>query len=186
MENLFALYEALLVWEQTSDISRGNEWTELANIGLGLLLGCVATEKLEMFAMSSAKIHNLIHSREPSSTEEVCYMLEALHNFVCDSISGESRYSCLHQLPSFLSIMSFVETKDAGNFSPVSDDTHVKEFVVPLIRDLLDNNFERLHMAPHLSELPPTSGSPSFFEDFIEYCVSNEWKVFITNCVRSD
>nr|CAB3264213.1 neurobeachin-like protein 1 [Phallusia mammillata] len=149
MENVFALYDALVVWEQ-NDLLRGNEWTDLANIGINLLLGCIATRKLELVAMSSAKLHNLIHSRVPGSTQEVCYILDALHGFVNESIK---------------------------------DDSDVKEFVVPLVRDLLDKNFERLNMSPHLSELPPTTGSPRFYEDFLQYCVSHEWKSFIKNCV---
>lgn len=88
MENVFALYDALLVWEQT-DLVSGNEWTALANIGINLLIGCIATGKLELVAMSSAKLHNLIHSRVPHSTQEVCYVLDALHIFVGESIKGK-------------------------------------------------------------------------------------------------
>ncbi len=67
----------------------------------------------------------------------------------------------------------------------MADDSNTKDFVVPLIRDLLDKNFERLQMSPHLSELPPTSGSSRFFDDFLDYCVSKEWATFIGNCVSS-
>ncbi|XP_076823781.1 neurobeachin-like protein 1 isoform X1 [Clavelina lepadiformis] len=151
MENLFAVYDAMVVWELNSDFSHGNEWTELANIGLRLLCGCVDTEKLELVAMASAKLHNLIHSRPPSSTEEVCYLLSSLHVSVCKSINESS---------------------------------NVKEFVVPLIRDLLDKNFERLNMGRYLSELPPTTGSSRFFEEFLAYCVSTEWTSFIKTCVE--
>ena len=54
---------------------------------------------------------------------------------------------------------------------------------MPLIRDLLDKNYERLDMSPYLSELPPTTGSATFFEDFLDYCVSKEWTAFIATCV---
>ncbi|XP_078489274.1 neurobeachin-like protein 1 [Ciona intestinalis] len=73
---------------------------------------------------------------------------------------------------------------DAMLYHPTFADSNVKEFVVPLIRDLLDKNFERLTMGPYLSELPPTTGSHRFFDDFLEYCQSNEWTTFISACVE--
>ena len=87
LQNLYALYDAMVVWD-TSDVTRGNEWTELANIGLRLLVSCIDTGKLELVAMASAKLHNLVHSREPASTAEVCYLLFRLHNAVKTSIGG--------------------------------------------------------------------------------------------------
>ena len=65
----------------------------------------------------------------------------------------------------------------------LADNSDVKEFVVPLIRDLLDKNFKRLEMGRYLSELPAVSGSSSFFDDFLAYCLSKEWTHFINVCV---
>ena len=89
MQNFFALYEALAVWGLNSDVAFGTEWLELASIGLRLLCGCIEAERLELVAMASAKLHNLIHSRDPSSTEEVCYLLNALNACVCESIKSK-------------------------------------------------------------------------------------------------
>ena len=90
MENFFALYDALAVWGLNNDVaSFDTEWSELACIGLRLLCGCIDAGRLGLVAMASAKLHNLIHSRDPSSTEEVCYLLDSLHKAVCASINGK-------------------------------------------------------------------------------------------------
>lgn len=57
------------------------------------------------------------------------------------------------------------------------------EFVVPLIRDLLDQNYERLGMGKYLSTMPPTSGSATFYEDFVKYSENDEWINFINKHV---
>lgn len=92
MENLFALYEALSVWGINSDIARDTEWSELASIGLRLLCGCIDGGRLGLVAMASAKLHNLVHSREPSSTEEVCFLFYSLHLAMSKSIESKNRY----------------------------------------------------------------------------------------------
>ncbi|XP_077975013.1 neurobeachin-like protein 1 isoform X3 [Styela clava] len=153
MENMFMLFDVLVVWDNNNESSLNGptEWVELASIGLRLLLGCMNTDKLELVAMAAAKLHHLIHSRSPRSTEEICYLLNNLHKIQCKSIK---------------------------------DDTHVVKFVVPLIRDLLDKNYEVLALGQFLNDLPPTSGSATFFDDFVKYCQSKEWIQFINKHVQ--
>ena len=56
--------------------------------GFKLLVSCIETGKLELLAMASAKLHTLVHSRQSSSCNEVCYLLHRLHNIVTNSING--------------------------------------------------------------------------------------------------
>lgn len=57
-------------------------------------------------------------------------------------------------------------------------------FLVPLLRTLLSKVHRLLYMELHLPQLPDTSGSPSFFEDFQAYCNSPEWRVYLDKYVR--
>ncbi|XP_028835507.1 neurobeachin-like protein 1 isoform X3 [Denticeps clupeoides] len=52
-------------------------------------------------------------------------------------------------------------------------------FLVPLLRTLLSKVHKLLYMELHLPSLPDTNGSPSFFEDFQQYCSSPEWRVYL-------
>lgn len=63
--------------------------------------------------------------------------------------------------------------------------TETYSFLIPLVRTLVSKIYELLFMNLHLPSLPPTNGSPSFFEDFQEYCNSSEWQVYIDKYVSS-
>ncbi|XP_070436866.1 neurobeachin-like protein 1 isoform X1 [Equus przewalskii] len=61
----------------------------------------------------------------------------------------------------------------------VKEQTETYSFLIPLVRTLVSKIYELLFMNLHLPSLPFTNGSSSFFEDFQEYCSSNEWQVYI-------
>uniref|UniRef100_A0A803Y3X5 Neurobeachin-like protein 2 n=1 Tax=Meleagris gallopavo TaxID=9103 RepID=A0A803Y3X5_MELGA len=61
----------------------------------------------------------------------------------------------------------------------IEEKTETYSFLIPLVRTLVSKIYELLFMNLHLPSLPSTNGSPSFFEDFQEYCRSDEWKVYI-------
>lgn len=67
----------------------------------------------------------------------------------------------------------------------IEEKTETYSFLIPLVRTLVSKIYELLFMNLHLPSLPPTNGSPSFFEDFQEYCSSNEWQVYIDKYVSS-
>ncbi|XP_063788663.1 neurobeachin-like protein 1 isoform X2 [Pseudophryne corroboree] len=52
-------------------------------------------------------------------------------------------------------------------------------FLVPIVRTLVSKIYQLLFMNLHLPSLPITNGNPSLFEDFQEYCDSEEWRIFI-------
>ncbi|XP_069790230.1 neurobeachin-like protein 1 isoform X2 [Narcine bancroftii] len=61
----------------------------------------------------------------------------------------------------------------------IREKTEIYSFLIPIIRTLVSKIYELLYMNLHLPALPQSNGSPSFFEDFQEYCGSNEWRVYI-------
>uniref|UniRef100_A0A8C0JCF0 Neurobeachin-like protein 2 n=1 Tax=Chelonoidis abingdonii TaxID=106734 RepID=A0A8C0JCF0_CHEAB len=67
--------------------------------------------------------------------------------------------------------------------SPLSRALHPKSeafsWLLPIIRTLLDQCYETLQLQRHLPSLPPTNGSPTFYEDFQLFCTSPEWRAFI-------
>lgn len=67
----------------------------------------------------------------------------------------------------------------------IEEKTETYSFLIPLVRTLVSKIYELLFMNLHLPSLPSTNGSPSFFEDFQEYCRSDEWKVYIDKYVSS-
>lgn len=65
----------------------------------------------------------------------------------------------------------------------IKEQTEIYSFLIPLVRTLVSKIYELLFMNLHLPSLPLTNGSASFFEDFQEYCSSNEWQVYIEKYV---
>uniref|UniRef100_A0A6I8N9W9 Neurobeachin-like protein 2 n=1 Tax=Ornithorhynchus anatinus TaxID=9258 RepID=A0A6I8N9W9_ORNAN len=57
-------------------------------------------------------------------------------------------------------------------------------WLVPLVRALLDRAYAALGLQWGLPSLPPTNGSPTFYEDFQAFCASPEWRAFIDKQVQ--
>lgn len=67
----------------------------------------------------------------------------------------------------------------------IKEKTETYAFLIPLVRTLVSKVYQLLFMNLHLPSLPLTNGSPSFFEDFREYCSSDEWQVYIDKYVSN-
>ncbi|KAM9305247.1 neurobeachin-like protein 1 [Gastrophryne carolinensis] len=61
----------------------------------------------------------------------------------------------------------------------IQEKSETYSFLVPIVRTLVSKIYDLLYMNLHLPSLPITNGSPSLFEDFQEYCSSEEWRIFI-------
>nr|XP_020665996.1 neurobeachin-like protein 1 isoform X2 [Pogona vitticeps] len=61
----------------------------------------------------------------------------------------------------------------------IREKTETYSFLIPLVRTLVSKIYDLLFMNLHLPSLPSTNGSPSFFEDFQDYCATDEWQVYI-------
>ncbi|NXT30836.1 NBEL2 protein, partial [Pelecanoides urinatrix] len=57
-------------------------------------------------------------------------------------------------------------------------------WLVPIVRTLMDQCYETLQLQVFLPSLPPTNGSPTFYEDFQLFCTTPEWRGFIEKHVQ--
>ena len=53
------------------------------------------------------------------------------------------------------------------------------------MKALIDKTHAMFEMDKYLSHLPAAHLSPTFFDDFKSYCLSEEWSAFISKVVRS-
>ncbi|CAH1788242.1 unnamed protein product [Owenia fusiformis] len=58
------------------------------------------------------------------------------------------------------------------------------QFVIPVMKALIEKSYEVLNMSLHLPSLPPTTMSPTFFDDFKSYSKSEEWRTFISKQIK--
>lgn len=67
--------------------------------------------------------------------------------------------------------------------SMVTESSDTYSFLIPVMKALLDKARSLLNLDLLLPDLPPTSNSPVFFDDFKSYCLSEQWKKFIESYV---
>uniref|UniRef100_A0A8C7DXL8 Neurobeachin-like protein 2 n=1 Tax=Naja naja TaxID=35670 RepID=A0A8C7DXL8_NAJNA len=72
--------------------------------------------------------------------------------------------------------------------TPLRASLHTKSetfsWLVPIIRALMDQCYDTLQLQQFLPSLPPTNGSPTFYEDFQVFCTHQEWLSFIEKHVQ--
>lgn len=109
------------------------------------------------------KLHALLQTTVPMRREEACYVLSKLEAALARALST---------LPS---------ENPAGVEEPPAAATAAERcsWLVPLVRTLLDRAYGPLGLQWGLPSLPPTNGSPTFFEDFQAFCATPEWRHFI-------
>ena len=61
----------------------------------------------------------------------------------------------------------------------ISDNKDQYNFLMPVMKALIDKCYGLLEIKTYLPNLPNTNNSPSFFDDFKTYCVTDEWKEFV-------
>ncbi|XP_072116392.1 neurobeachin-like protein 2 isoform X3 [Mobula birostris] len=61
----------------------------------------------------------------------------------------------------------------------IKDKSDIFSYLMPIARTLMDQCYQLLELQYQLPSLPPTNGSPTFFEDFQYFCVTSEWKSFM-------
>ncbi|KAL5005989.1 hypothetical protein ScPMuIL_017147 [Solemya velum] len=57
-------------------------------------------------------------------------------------------------------------------------------FLIPVMKALIEKAYALMNMDYGLPNLPTTTRSPTFFEDFQHYCRSEEWTNFIDNIIN--
>ncbi|KAK3582874.1 hypothetical protein CHS0354_012486 [Potamilus streckersoni] len=61
----------------------------------------------------------------------------------------------------------------------IDENTDNYSFLIPVMKALIDKAFDLMNLDLNLPNLPSTSLSPTFFDDFKVYCRSKEWRTFL-------
>ena len=87
------LLEVLNVWDENKE---NVEWTEMAQVGVRILLAFISQLETEFCATASAKLSKLVKARQITSQGELCYILGRLHQaFVASKEKGTNDSSFL-------------------------------------------------------------------------------------------
>ncbi|XP_060018110.1 neurobeachin-like protein 2 isoform X5 [Lagenorhynchus albirostris] len=136
---------------------------EMAQIGLRLVLGYILLEDPQLHAQAYVKLHALLQTAVPMRREEACYVLSKLEAALARALNTPAS-----------------ETPTGDGEPPAAAAAAERcSWLVPLVRTLLNRAYGPLGLQWGLPSLPPTNGSPTFFEDFQAFCATPEWRHFI-------
>ena len=86
VENVVLLLEVLNVWDENEE---NVEWTEMAQVGVRILLAFISRPETEYCATASSKLSKLLKARKVTSQGELCHILGQLHQaFVSSKEKG--------------------------------------------------------------------------------------------------
>ncbi|XP_012575949.1 PREDICTED: neurobeachin-like protein 2 [Condylura cristata] len=166
-EGVCSLLDRLGAWPHLANGTA--DLREMAQIGLRLVLGYILLEDPQLHAQAYVKLHSLLQTAVPMRREEACYVLSKLEAVLSRA---------LHAPPADMAA--------EGAEPPVLSAAAMERcsWLVPLVRTLLDRAYKPLGLQWGLPSLPPTNGSPTFFEDFQAFCATPEWRHFIDKQVQ--
>ncbi|XP_021027034.1 neurobeachin-like protein 2 isoform X1 [Mus caroli] len=161
-EGVCNLLDRLGAWPHLANSTA--DLREMAQIGLRLVLGYILLEDPQLHAQAYVKLHTLLQTAVPTRREEACYVLSKLEAALSRALTTSSS-----------------ETEHASTAVAATERC---SWLVPLVRTLLDRAYGPLGLQWGLPSLPPTNGSPTFFEDFQAFCATAEWRHFIDKQVQ--
>ncbi|XP_017652967.2 neurobeachin-like protein 2 isoform X2 [Nannospalax galili] len=164
-EGVCCLLDRLGAWPHLANSTA--DLREMAQIGLRLVLGYILLEDPQLHAQAYVKLHTLLQTAVPARREEACYVLSKLEAALSRALNTSSS-----------------ETERIESPSVAMAASERCSWLVPLVRTLLDRAYGPLGLQWGLPSLPPTNGSPTFFEDFQAFCVTPEWRHFIDKQVQ--
>lgn len=170
-ENAFRLLLIVQDFLQAEGLVNSNLWTEKLLEELVILMDSLSvwySAGPEATWFSQVQIQLLLGFIAKDNLQ-VCAMAAAKLNTLLQTKVIESQPEACYLLGKLEGILS----------RSIEEKTETYSFLIPLVRTLVSKIYELLFMNLHLPSLPSTNGSPSFFEDFQEYCRSDEWKVYI-------
>lgn len=170
-ENAFRLMLIIQDFLQSEGLVNSNMWTEKLLEDTTQLLDCLSvwySENPVWVKLSQIQIQLLLEFIGRGSLQ-VCAMASAKLNALLQTKVIENQDEACYILGKLEHILS----------RSIKEQTEIYSFLIPLLRTLVSKIYELLFMNLHLPSLPFTNGSASFFEDFQEYCNSNEWQVYI-------
>ncbi|XP_010218713.1 PREDICTED: neurobeachin-like protein 1 [Tinamus guttatus] len=170
-ENAFRLLLIVQDFLRAEGLVNSNLWTEKLLEELVTLMDCLSiwySAGPEAIRLSQVQVQLLLGFIAQDNLQ-VCAMAAAKLNTLLQTKVIESQPEACYLLGKLEGILS----------RSIEEKTETYSFLIPLVRTLVSKIYELLFMNLHLPSLPPTNGSPSFFEDFQEYCRSDEWQVYI-------
>uniref|UniRef100_A0A663DT52 Neurobeachin like 1 n=1 Tax=Aquila chrysaetos chrysaetos TaxID=223781 RepID=A0A663DT52_AQUCH len=170
-ENAFKLLLIVQDFLQAEGLVNSNLWTEKLLEELVTLMDSLSvwySAGLEAIRLSQVQVQLLLGFIAQDNLQ-VCAMAAAKLNTLLQTKVIESQPEACYLLGKLEGILS----------KSIEEKTETYSFLIPLVRTLVSKIYELLFMNLHLPSLPPTNGSPSFFEDFQEYCNSDEWQIYI-------
>ncbi|XP_023556433.1 neurobeachin-like protein 2 isoform X3 [Octodon degus] len=171
-EGVCSLLDRLGAWPHLANSTA--DLREMAQIGLRLVLGYILLEDPQLHAQAYVKLHTLLQTAVPTRREEACYVLSKLEAALGRALTAsQEEVTTDHAQPP--------ATDMAAATAAASERC---SWLVPLVRTLLDRAYEPLGLQWGLPSLPPTNGSPTFFEDFQAFCATPEWRQFIDKQVQ--
>ncbi|XP_070247222.1 neurobeachin-like protein 2 [Myotis yumanensis] len=166
-EGVCNLLDRLGAW---SHLANGTaDLREMAQIGLHLVLGYILLEDPQLHAQAYVRLHSLLQTAVPMRREEACYVLSKLEAALARALNASP---------------GEVGAEDPEPRTPAAASGERCSWLVPLVRTLLDRAYGPLGLQWGLPSLPPTNGSPTFFEDFQAFCATPEWRHFIDKQVQ--
>ncbi|KAG1669663.1 Neurobeachin-like protein 1 [Nymphon striatum] len=145
LDSIVELLDILLVFHQTPG---EEEWSEMAKMGMSIILISASNSQLEICSLATARLHALIQTRLLEDQDEACYILGMLNKAL-----------------------------------PCTNHDHYP-FFIPVIKALLEKIGARLNVHKHAPNLPSTNSGPAFFEQFQQYCKTEEWNHFIKKIIK--
>uniref|UniRef100_A0A674JEQ9 Neurobeachin like 1 n=1 Tax=Terrapene triunguis TaxID=2587831 RepID=A0A674JEQ9_9SAUR len=170
-ENAFRLLLIVQDFLQAEGLVNSNLWTEKLLEELVTLVDSLSlwySAGPEWIKLSQVQVQLLLGFIGQDNLQ-VCAMAAAKLNTLLQTKVIESQAEACYLLGKLEGILS----------RSIKEKTETYTFLIPLVRTLVSKVYQLLFMNLHLPSLPLTNGSPSFFEDFREYCSSDEWQVYI-------
>ncbi|XP_037379777.1 neurobeachin-like protein 1 isoform X1 [Talpa occidentalis] len=170
-ENAFRLMLIIQDFLQSEGLVNSNMWTEKLFEDMMLLFDGLSiwySESPEWVKLSQIQVQLLLGFIGRGNLQ-VCAMASAKLNTLLQTKVIENQEEACYILGKLEHVLS----------QSIKEQTEIYSFLIPLIRTLVSKIYELLFMNLHLPSLPISNGSASFFEDFQEYCNSNEWQVYI-------
>uniref|UniRef100_A0A672TUV8 Neurobeachin-like protein 2 n=1 Tax=Strigops habroptila TaxID=2489341 RepID=A0A672TUV8_STRHB len=181
-ENAFKLLLIVQDFLQAEGLVNSNLWTEKLLEELVTLMDSLSvwySDGLEAIRLSQVQVQLLLGFIAQDNLQ-VCAMAAAKLNTLLQTKVIESQPEACYLLGKLEGILS----------RSIEEKTETYSFLIPLVRTLVSKIYELLFMNLHLPSLPPTNGSPSFFEDFQEYCSSDDhencYEAFMVNMHKRD
>ncbi|NWZ85789.1 NBEL2 protein, partial [Poecile atricapillus] len=171
-EGVSSLLDKLGVWHHLSNGS--SDLREMAQTGLRVLLGYILLQDPQVGHPSPGTAPAPRRPRLTSVSPQLHSLAYVKLHSLLQTTSAPRRDEACY-------LLGKLETPLRRSLDSRSE---AFSWLVPIIRTLMDQCYETLQLQQFLPSLPPTNGSPTFYEDFQLFCSTPEWRGFIEKHVQ--